>query len=57
MLLLAKCVNESYLTLLKKKTSKEQAAASLAKMQGGFIITIYLKKLREWGIKGNKIHR
>ena len=46
-----KLVDGAYHQFLKHRTSKEQAAAYLTKLNGGHIITIYLKQLKEWGLE------
>ena len=55
--LLSSSKTANHMILRMDDTFKEQAAAWLAKSQAGDTITTYLKELRKWGIKSNKIHR
>ena len=55
LLSLAKTVDKMIMRM--EDTLQEQVAAWLAKSHAGGTITTYLKELRKWGIKTNRIHR
>ena len=45
-----KLIDEAYSKILKQNPLRQQAGDYMTQLQGGYIITEYLKQLHQWGL-------